>query len=87
MPDYDSSIYIHPELFEDSYCDVAPRDVGAYKFFCFQDHVSSILHQYRPMLAVSDNSYLATHSQSPAFIIATVAGVVVNQIQIKGMRL
>ena len=76
LPDDDSSIYIHPELFKDNYCDVARKDVGAFKFFCIQEHISSILHRYRPMLAVSDNSYLTTYSQrSASKITIFVAGV------------
>ena len=74
LPDDDSSIYIHPQLFKDNYCDVAPKDVGAFKFFCTQAHISSVLHRYRPMLAVSDNSYLTTYILSSK-ITTFVAGV------------
>ena len=48
-------IYLHPEKFEDNYCSVTPKDVGAFKYFCVHDHISSIVNQYIDIFAVSDN--------------------------------
>ena len=48
-------IYLHPEKFEDNYCNVTPKDVGAFKYFCVHDYISSIVNQYIDIFAVSDN--------------------------------
>ena len=48
-------IYLHPDKFEDNYCNVTPKDVGAFKYFCIHDYVSSIVNQYIDIFAVSDN--------------------------------
>ena len=48
-------IYLHPSTFEDNYYNVTAKDVGAFKFFCIQDHISSIIEQYVPIFAVSDS--------------------------------
>ena len=48
-------IYLHPETFEDNYCNVTPKDVGAFKYFCVHDYASSIVNQYIDIFAVSDN--------------------------------
>ena len=47
-------IYIHPDMFKDNYCNVTPKDVGAFKFFCTLDYVSTIVNQHIEIFAVSD---------------------------------
>ena len=54
----DSPIYLHPDVFADNYCNVAPKDVGAFKHFCIHDYVSSVVNQYVHIFAVSDNASL-----------------------------
>ena len=48
-------IYFHPTMFEDNYHNAKPRDVGAFKYFCIHDHLSSIVNQYIEIFAVSDS--------------------------------
>ena len=45
------SIYLYPDMFKDNYYNVAhknvtPKDVAAFKLFCIQDHISSIVKHY-----------------------------------------
>ena len=47
-------IYLHPDMFKDNYCNVTPKDVGAFKFFCTLDYVSMILNQHIEIFAVSN---------------------------------
>ena len=49
-------IFLHPDMFEDNYCSVTPKDVGAFKYFCIHDYISSIVNQYIDMFEVSDNT-------------------------------
>ena len=57
MPLTGPHIYLHPSIFEDNYAyhNVTPKDVGAFKFYCIQDHIKSIIEQYEYMFAVSDS--------------------------------
>ena len=50
-------IFLHPDMFKDNYCNVTPKDVAAFKFFCIFKSVSSIVNQYIEILSlgVSDN--------------------------------
>ena len=48
-------IFLHTDTFEDNYSSVTPKDVGAFKYFCIHDYVSSIVNQYIDIFAVSDN--------------------------------
>ena len=48
-------IFLHTDMFEDNYCSATPKDVGAFKYFCIHDYVSSIVKQYIDIFAVSDN--------------------------------
>ena len=54
------NIYLHTDMFEDNYCSATPKDVGAFKYFCIHDYVSSIVNQYIDIFAVSDNIYGST---------------------------
>ena len=47
-------IYLHPDMFKDNYCNVTPKDVGTFKYFCTLDYVSTIVKQYIEIFAVSD---------------------------------
>ena len=55
----DPKIYLYQDMFEDNYCckNVAPKDVGAFKFYCIQDHLVSIVAPYAYIFPVSDNLY------------------------------
>ena len=48
-------ILLHTDTFEDNYRNATPKDVGAFKYFCIHDYVSSIVNQYIDIFAVSDN--------------------------------
>ena len=48
-------IYLHTDTFEDNYRSATPKDVGAFKYFCIHDYISSIVNQYIDIFAVSDN--------------------------------
>ena len=48
-------IYLHTDMFKDNYCNVTPKDVGAFKFFCIHDYMSSIVNQYIDIFAVSES--------------------------------
>ena len=39
-------INLHTDLFKDNYCNVTPKDVSAFKYFCIHDYTSSIINQY-----------------------------------------
>ena len=45
---------LHTDTFEDNYRSATPKDVGAFKYFCIHDYVSSIVKQYIDIFAVSD---------------------------------
>ena len=47
-------IYLHTDVFKDNYCNVTPKDVGAFKYFCTLDYVSTILNEHIEIFAVSD---------------------------------
>ena len=32
-------IYLHSDMFKDNYCNVTPKDVGAFKNFCTLDYI------------------------------------------------
>ena len=53
-------IFLHTDMFEDNYRSTTPKDVGAFKYFCIHDYVSSIVNQYIDIFAVSDNIYEST---------------------------
>ena len=48
-------LHLHTDTFEDNYRSATPKDVGAFKYFCIHDYVSSIVKQYIDIFAVSDN--------------------------------
>ena len=50
-------IYLHPDMFDDNYGNVAPKDVGAFKYFCIHDYMSSTVNQYIDIFAVSDHAH------------------------------
>ena len=50
-------IYLHTDTFEDNYHDETPKDVGAFKYFCVQNYVSSVVNKYKDIFAVSVNIY------------------------------
>ena len=52
--------FLHTDMFEDNYCSATPKDVGAFKYFCIHDYISSIVNQYIDIFAVSDNIYEST---------------------------
>ena len=55
LPEFSiQQIYLHPDMFKDNYCSVTPKDVGAFKYFCTLDYVSTILNQHIEIFAVSD---------------------------------
>ena len=57
----DPKIYLYEDTFEDNYCckNVTPKDVGAFKFYCIQDHIVYKVAEYEYMFPVSDNLYEA----------------------------
>ena len=57
VPVAGQQIYLHTDTFEDKYHDETPKDVGAFKYFCVQDYVSSIVNEYIDTFAVSVNIY------------------------------
>ena len=48
-------IYLHTDMFKDNYYNVTPKDVGAFKFFCIHDHMSSIVNQHIDIFVVSES--------------------------------
>ena len=55
LPEFSiQQIYLHPDMFKDNYCNVTPKDVGAFKYFCTFDYMSTILNQHIEIFAVSD---------------------------------
>ena len=56
LPESSIQIYLHPDIFKDNYCTVTPKDVGAFKYFCIHDYLSSIVNQYINIFAVSENA-------------------------------
>ena len=55
----DPKIYLYNDMFEDNYCckNVALKDIGAFKFYCIQDHLVSIVVPYAYIFPVSDKLY------------------------------